>query len=442
MALLAAWLLATEAVTTGHESFVEEADEDLIDGDSSNGMCVTTVTSTTMSASLMQAATARSRFREGIAAPQVHSPEQLSEDNASQAARLPVQSGEVLTQEATSPRLLHSPVAVARSLLQHGHSLGLSALDRLRGGSFVSLRQHVLASTGALVLIFCLLAVLGASAFLAMISLANTTEPHLPPELLARANSPHTSRLYLPMTASPPPSLRSTRNSPEVSMRPAVRSGTEVNKLSTASRVPLTRAPQDASSEEERPPRRTSASELHFCPDLVVPQHCECILVLPIDVDTTRTSFTIMDVHGSPVLKAVPGVKPDGTWQATVTTSAGEKLVTCFDARPSSREARLDEYHLNRASGQSFAKLTYREREDKYLLTLQSGTTLSIWGNFANSAVNITDDGNRLLATTEIGSADFDPDGTYLRLRVAPLADVGLALCGLLCIGHHLQRRK
>jgi len=222
-------------------------------------------------------------------------------------------------------------------------------------------------------------------------------------------------------------------------MKAPLRSGSEVEKFSTTSRVPLAKTQDLASSDEEKPPRRTSASELHFCPDLVVPQHCECILVLPVDVGTTRTAFTIMDVHGSPVLKAVPGSQPDGTWLATVTTSAGEKLVTCFDARPSSREV---EYHLNRASGQSFAKLTYNQAQDKYLMTLQSGTTLSIWGNFANSAVNITDAGNRLLATTEIGSADFDPDGTYVRLRVAPLADVGLALCGLLCIGHHLQRRK
>jgi len=438
MALLCKWLLVMEFVAIGHGNVVVEAKEGLIESDPGNEMCVTTVTSTTMSASLLQASTARMRLREGVQEPQARSKEQLAEDNSSQAAGSHVQSGEVLIKEASSPCLLQSTVTAATSLLQQGRSLGLSAIDRLHGSPSLSLRQGVIASTGALILICCLLAVLGASAFLAMISLANTTEPHLPAELLARANSPQGSRLYLPMTASPPPSLRSAR-SPEVSMKAPLRSGSEVEKFSTTSRVPLAKTQDLASSDEEKPPRRTSASELHFCPDLVVPQHCECILVLPVDVGTTRTAFTIMDVHGSPVLKAVPGSQPDGTWLATVTTSAGEKLVTCFDARPSSREV---EYHLNRASGQSFAKLTYNQAQDKYLMTLQSGTTLSIWGNFANSAVNITDAGNRLLATTEIGSADFDPDGTYCRLRVAPLADVGLALCGLLCIGQHLQRKK
>jgi len=435
--------------------------------------CVTTVTtSTTMAASLMQAATVRTRLKEGVGGPEElvqsdnHAPtldagkQHDAQLNASEKADK-IDHGR---EETSSPCLLHTSLAAATSLLQHGQDFALSALDRLTGGppTIISLlpkktsltdtsswssRQRVSASTGALILIVGLLFVLGASAFLAMMSLTSNSEPQMPNEMPLRAQSPYGSRLFLPMTASgsPSPSLRSTRTSFAASQqRIHIGPGPpppEGVKFSPIARIPLAKSVNDGFAEEDKSTKRKSVSELHFCPDLVVPQHCECILVLPLDIGSTYSSFTIMDVHGSPVLKALPEQPKDGyPWRAMVTTSTGESLVTCCEVRPYAGAGA--EFHLMRAKGQLFAKLVHNPSQDKYFLTLQRGTVLSIWGNFANSAVNITDDGNRLLATTEVGPADFDPTGTYCRLRVAPLADVGLALCGLLCIAEHLRHNK
>jgi hypothetical protein len=199
--------------------------------------------------------------------------------------------------------------------------------------------------------------------------------------------------------------------------------------------------PGIASSDDEKAGAKKSigaSAQAQFCPDLVVPEHCECILVLPLDLGKARSSFAITDVNGSPVLRAEPQQPVVGRlWKAAITTFAGEILVQCCEQRGNGNSNEV-EFHLLRAGGQYFANLKYSASQDRYLLTLQNGVVIHFWGNFENSAVNITNDANRLLATTEIGSADFDPEGTYCRLRVAPNADVGLALCGLLCIGQHL----
>lgn len=449
-------------------------------GDAAEETCVTTVTASTTASSLMQAMSSRSRLKDGVEVSKAekrhdkhssgqkvahikegHSTHFVDDDTSDKVKAH--QTHEHKTsggKESSKPCLLHSSMSAAMSLFQKGHALGLSALGRFNTGSFglsdmdVPLRQAVLASTGALILIFCLLAVLGASAFLAMVSLHQTSDPHVPSELAPHSNSQYGSRLYLPMTASNAPSLRPSRASPEIATkRLPFSTSPEAAKLQSNSRIPLTQAAvQDLASSEEdasnvRKPRATATAMMHFCPDLVVPQHCECILVLPLDIFNTRVSFTIMDVQGSPVLKAVPESAAGGRpWRAIVTTSTGETLVTCQERRLFGLVGQPDpqpdaEYELKRANGQVFAKMTHDPTQDKYLLTLQGGIVLSIWGNFDESAVNMTGEGNRLLATTEIGHADFDKDGRYCRLRVAPSADVGLALCGLLGIGQHLQRK-
>jgi len=184
-------------------------------------------------------------------------------------------------------------------------------------------------------------------------------------------------------------------------------------------------------------------SDTQFCPDLVVPQHCECILVLPLNMSQAKSKFEVTDVNGGPILCVVPEPQENGRlWRASITASSGEMLAQCCEVRHQPTGVSTGEFHLLRAGGQYFAKLVHSPLQDSYLLTLLNGGVLRFWGNFEKYTVNITDEANRLFATTEIGPSDFNPHGKYCRLRVDALGDVGLALCGLLCVGQHEMSQR
>lgn len=450
MLLMSLMLLASSTTTENSENTcVEWPDsKDMTDPmviESDRGPCVTTVTaSTTLGVSLVQAVSARARLtagklKEGERAAEV--PAKSSKHNI-----VAEQSGE--DQHAPCP--LHRAMSAASSLMQQGQMFGHSAFASIRSGPS-NLRTVVMASTGALIFAFFLLIIIGACAFLVMFHPAtmgkynnSSFEGSSEGETFTRY-SPNATRAYFPMTASPQLSMRGgTQPSPQASQKQI--GGRIPSEASPGGRFKTLARGLDVSSddEKERAPRWTASTAGSrkieaFCSELIVPQHCECILVLPIDLGKPSTSFAITDVSGAHVLRAEPQPSRDGRpWRAKITTAQGEPLVQCCEARPHGPGGQ-PEFHLLRQDGQLFAKLLYSDQQDRYLLTLQSGAILHFWGNFDNSAVNITDDENRLLGTTEIGSTDFDPQGTYCRLRVAPLADVGLALCGLLCIGQHMM---
>mmetsp|Transcript_35652 Transcript_35652/g.56822 ORF Transcript_35652/g.56822 Transcript_35652/m.56822 type:complete len:455 (+) Transcript_35652:63-1427(+) len=187
---------------------------------------------------------------------------------------------------------------------------------------------------------------------------------------------------------------------------------------------------------------RASAAGFQFCPELIVPQHCECILVVPLDRDQ-HSSFQVTDCNGSCVLRVVPQAPTAGRlWRATITSSTGELLAQCCEASYQASNRYAPEFHLLQAGGQLWAKLLHSPNQERYVLNFVNGGVLHFWGNFEERVVNITNETNQLLATTEIGAADFDPNGRYYRLRVAPTADVGLAVCGLLCIGQHMANQQ
>lgn len=449
-----AWLVVSAlsaAAKVNH--VVEEAAHGLADVDIDDGICVTTETATTkFGASLMQMASARVNtvLKEDLGIAKVLAlasmMDRLSPNNSANTSRPKVSLGRqnqtLLIKEHVSyiPLRIHTALEAASSLLQRGNMPSLAKLQ-----------SSVLASTSMLLLIS--LAIL-CIAFYAVLRISNSaggglrggtggSEAHLPPELIARGNAQQSGRNF--MQGSPPLSVRHLNTKSTVSSKLP----SPLGKLSPGGRSgqPFAKVMDGMSSsdddERQMPKRIPTASEMQCCPDLVVPQHCECILLLPLDLGKTNTSFAIIDVNGSPVLHASPqAASMLNPWRATVTTATGEQLVQCCEARQGPEA----EFHILRAGGQLFAKLTYSPSpdgvRDRYLLTLRSGAALHFWGNFDNCAVNITDDGNRLLSTTEIGPANFAPDGKYCRLRVAPLADVGLALCGLLCIGQHMTSQR
>jgi len=457
------WLVVL-ALSTASTVVVDEAVHGLTNVDMDDGTCATTVTATTtLGASLMQMASARVNnvaLKEDVGIAKVLAlasvMDRSSPDNSWNTSSPKISTGHdqnrtLFSKERVSffPFRIHTALETVSSLLQTGNAMGHSALLACISACTSSL----LASTSAIFLIFLMILCIGACAFTMIANSSGrgglgsslASEAQLPPELIARGKAPQQSSRNL-FQGSPQLSVRNARAFPRVAgssklppplgkRSPAGRSGQPFAKVMDGM----------SSSDDERQmtKRIATPSEMQCCPDLVVPQHCECILLLPLDLGKTHSSFAITDVNGSPVLNASPqAASMMNPWRATVTTATGEHLVQCCEARQGPEA----EFHILRAGGQLFAKLTYSPSPDgvgdRYLLTLRSGAVLHFWGNFDNCAVNITDDGNRLLSTTEIGPANFDPEGKYCRLRVAPLADVGLALCGLLCIGQHMTSQR
>jgi len=199
-----------------------------------------------------------------------------------------------------------------------------------------------------------------------------------------------------------------------------------------------------------------SDPDSYFCPDLVVPSGCECILKVP-TATLSRGPFNVTDVSDnavlhveSRVLNVRPSIVPGGRdaeqrqqHRLVLTTEDGTIMAQCG---PSLTQAR--ECVLLRAAGDHFAKITGTE-EKAYTLTTRTGLKLFFWGSFEDYAMNVIDSSGRLIAKTgnisEIpasgenitaAAAQSSQGAPIYRLRVAPLMDVGLVLCGLLCIQH------
>lgn len=181
------------------------------------------------------------------------------------------------------------------------------------------------------------------------------------------------------------------------------------------------------------------STDRQFCPDLVVPEQCECMLMVP--VYAPNGTFSICDMNGRTVLHASAQTKsgPQGAlWQLTLHTITGEALAHCVEARGGSLSIGM-EFHILDAKAERFGSIIQLQGQQRFELTTVSGLKLNFWGNFQTQAVNVTDVHGGLLATTEPCGADFEQTGNYYNLRVAPLANVGYSLCALLCIGQILR---
>mmetsp|Transcript_16175 Transcript_16175/g.25868 ORF Transcript_16175/g.25868 Transcript_16175/m.25868 type:complete len:436 (+) Transcript_16175:121-1428(+) len=193
--------------------------------------------------------------------------------------------------------------------------------------------------------------------------------------------------------------------------------------------------------------------EVEFCPDLVVPRGCECVLLVPVR-PVGIGPFNVCDPNGQVVLRVLPkssaassanvwatgNEKASGQgleyWYLQLESASGKLLAQCCRTwTPRSPEP---DWKLLRADGAYHASLKCHS-QDSYQLLCKSSARIHFWGSFDHHAVNITDQVGELLATTELCAADFDPSGEYYRLRVAPLADVGLLLSSLLCIDHAID---
>mmetsp|Transcript_242 Transcript_242/g.546 ORF Transcript_242/g.546 Transcript_242/m.546 type:complete len:404 (+) Transcript_242:84-1295(+) len=230
---------------------------------------------------------------------------------------------------------------------------------------------------------------------------------------------------------------------------------TTARTLTTASLLPQ---PRKKHEELSKRPSHGQGKDEDFCPDLLVPLSCECVLLVPtrarlghFDVMNTKGDVVLHVVlygsaygralvqsprgslrpsDSSPMLRALPA--SGGHPGLVLSTKNGDPLARCVVAAPASGGP--PEFQLLRPSGAVYARLSRRAGEDLHVLSVVNGKRLHFWGSFADYAVNVSDDDGKLSATTELCSVEFDKSSEYFRLRVAPLTDVGLVLCSLLCV--------
>lgn len=242
-------------------------------------------------------------------------------------------------------------------------------------------------------------------------------------------------------TRSPNLSMTAGRPTPPFGTRLGTPNGVVSNTPESAKSLPR-RVDATISSDDEQ----AQQGDNQFCPDLVVPQQCECILVVPVYAPVGN--FSVCDLNGRAVLHA--SSKNGGTaakdrgdlWQLSVQTATGEALAHCVEVKSAAGSSATElEFNILDAKAAYFGNLVTLPGQQHFQLTTQAGDKLHFWGNFQTQAVNVTDEQGGLLATTEPCGVDFDQTGIYYRLRVAPLANVGHSLCALLCIGQILKAR-
>jgi len=200
---------------------------------------------------------------------------------------------------------------------------------------------------------------------------------------------------------------------------------------------------EKTTAEVVRPPQVLTPLEDHyFCPDLVVPAGCECILLVPTKLRGSETQH-ITDSNGSIVL-SVTASDTGPSVRRKLVAGNNVTLAECGRARSSlpGDTRSVIEFELISASGEVWAQISYEPRqgaEDRCVITTKNEQQLHMFGSVRYNALNMTDVQGGLLATTEpvVEQGPLgEPPGSTCRLRVAPLADVGLVLCALICLQH------
>jgi len=193
----------------------------------------------------------------------------------------------------------------------------------------------------------------------------------------------------------------------------------------------------------EAPRNENSQGEpLEFCPDLIVPDGNECCL--EVSVQAAASSFAITDPAGQVVLQVMSEERP-GVPLPPAAGRQGQCFALVVSGAPVARcVAAGEEFHMLTPSGERFASLRPRgrtgARSQSYVLTTKTGARWEFSGSFDHHAVDVMDmtDTQRSshIAKTELSRAGHHGGSEQYTLRVGPGRDVGLVLCGLLCIDH------
>lgn len=204
------------------------------------------------------------------------------------------------------------------------------------------------------------------------------------------------------------------------------------------------------------PSQESSKTTAPLSQQLVVPEDCECALVLPMPARGWTGDFGIADTRASTVLRAA--VKDVvGQSSASKGAAATIEIVLSSASAPCTTVARcrkpkdgeLGLFCIYRGdSDEMFATLAFKDKTTpaQARLTLAGGGYFDIDAE-GNGSVRIADDQGQLHATSEPYSGKGDgqsgsapqpamvggPHSMGL-VRVGPLGDAGLVLCGLMCL--------
>lgn len=215
-------------------------------------------------------------------------------------------------------------------------------------------------------------------------------------------------------------------------------SSTSIDALARHSRI--TSATESAMTPS---PMATRGAVKALSPQLVVPDDCECALVLRMPASGWRGSFDICDTRGSAVLQVFV---QDTTFQSqkALEIQLGSSFV------PSSVVARC---RLLKA-GKISTFCVYQKDSDEMFATVTSEAVgrarlvVAAGGYFDiiredQDNVRVLDEQRQLHGTSEtyVPPADSpipNEGGMVCLVRVGPLSDAGLVLCGLMCL-HQLD---
>mmetsp|Transcript_4053 Transcript_4053/g.7375 ORF Transcript_4053/g.7375 Transcript_4053/m.7375 type:complete len:327 (+) Transcript_4053:111-1091(+) len=184
----------------------------------------------------------------------------------------------------------------------------------------------------------------------------------------------------------------------------------------------------------------TALEDAYFTPDLVVPDGCECILLLHSKPAPGQIS-EVTDASGGIVLR-IADTETSSLPRRKLLSPQSTLLGQCGRARgslPAHTSASIC-FEIMGSNLDVYARLTYQPRQgadDKCIIETKFGQKLLLFGSIQHQTTNLADMCGRLLATTEPVTQQGprgEEAGSLLRLRVAPLADVGLVLCCLMCV--------
>lgn len=204
------------------------------------------------------------------------------------------------------------------------------------------------------------------------------------------------------------------------------------------------------SSTVSSPIREGDVNPKVLSPQLVVPDDCECALVLKMPTSEWRGSFSICDTRGSAVLKVMitnvlgtgsTGGQPALEIHLSSVSQPISKVARCRLLRVSTKPTFLV---YQGESTELFATLT-SDTAGKAQLVLAEGSAFALLGEDLES-LRFVDENNLLHGTCE----PHDPtessavanvgggEGKLCLVRIGPLSDAGLVLCGFICF-HQLK---
>jgi len=172
----------------------------------------------------------------------------------------------------------------------------------------------------------------------------------------------------------------------------------------------------------------------YFTPDLVVPDGWECILYL-LAKPQRGQPYDVLDSCGGVVLRIIDPQPVSPVTRRVLLSSSNVELAQCVCNESLSPKPDIIRFQLLNGNQDCWATLTYevgKDSADDKCTIERLRQVFYFFGSFQHGSLNMTDSFGRLLATT--GPCTPTARGETLRLRCAPAADVGLAVCALMCM--------